>query len=186
MVLNGVSGDAHAWLAGFFAVVGVNDLLDDDSNAPLSLELQSIRGVWQLKKITIQYCKHAGSSAGVRDYLRAGVVDFARDHPQVQIETSVRSGRHPVAKGEYVTGQMKVHPLRNEDPERIDELLTDLRNTSGRKLTKFDYTVKSETPSIQGVWRPNLPQPLESDIVHFFEEDGAGTAAGLGAANVET
>ena len=25
-----------------------------------------IRGVWQLQKVTVQYCKHSGSSIGVR------------------------------------------------------------------------------------------------------------------------
>jgi hypothetical protein len=67
-------------------------------------------GVLQLTKLTVRYCKHSGSSAGVREWVNgtAKVVEdgssangyplwatikaFAMQNPEVQIDAELRNG----------------------------------------------------------------------------------------------
>ena len=69
-----------------------------------------------------------------------------------------------------MNGRDKVHTLRKAEPERIEYLLNDLKDTSGRKMTRLGGNeVRTKTPSIQGPWQANLPAPLESKIEHFVD-----------------
>ena len=117
------------------------------------------RGIPQLRKLRIRYCEVGGSSATVRNYLRDSphLLQFATDHPHVDIVVKPRNGHHPYIQGEYVTGQSKQICVKNTTERRIVEVLDVLRNTSGRKIQRLGgLAVRGDCASVQGVWTPML------------------------------
>ena len=115
------------------------------------------RGIYQLRRLRLVYCEHGGSSRTLRDYIASGrIVQWAEKHPHVEVEVSVRNGKHPLIEGEYITGHPKQVSVRNETTKRIQNVVDMLYNSSGRKMKKFNRTVVTQTPSIQGVWTPML------------------------------
>ena len=127
-------------------------------------ERMCTKGVWQLKTLVLRYCPIGGSSVGAREYIRTGLVEFAKQNPQVECKTILGKGKHPVVEGRYVWGVNKVCDLRRKNPEQIDELVQLLRNTSGHKVTEFKTPIISQTTSIQGRWRPNLTRNVDFSI----------------------
>ncbi|CAM9948697.1 unnamed protein product [Discosporangium mesarthrocarpum] len=125
------------------------------------------RGVFQLRTLTVQYCDYGGSSRGARDFIRNRIVDFARDHPHAEVVTELKRGRHPKLVGGYVTGNTKVVEVKNRNPDEIMDFAFMLRNSSGRKMTKFKRPVESRNPSIQGVWSNEFPlHTIPFDVKH--------------------
>ena len=129
------------------------------------------RGINQLKKLSIRYCEHGGSSDAVRTYLQQSphLINFANENPHISIVVKPRNGRHPYIQGEYVTGQSKQICVKNTAEKRIKEVISALRNTSGRKIVRLGgLAVRGDCPSIQGVWTPMLnlgEKPFEINIV---------------------
>ena len=128
------------------------------------------RGVFQLRTLTLSYCEHGGSSKAVRDFLASGkLIEWASERPSVEIKVCVRNGKHPNAKGEYLTGvngsvhQVCLKSNAARSPE-IESILDMLFNRSGRKITKFTKSVYSDTPSIQGMWTPALNLHLQPEF----------------------
>lgn len=115
------------------------------------------RGVKQLQKLQIFFCEHGGSSNAIREYIKSGrIVTFASENPTVEVAARLRNGKHPYVKAEYLTGFSKQVCVKNEPIERIEKVVTMLNNSSGRKLTKIGSPIKTDTPSVQGVWTPML------------------------------
>eukprot|EP00554_Chaetoceros_debilis_P006887 CAMPEP_0194074128 /NCGR_PEP_ID=MMETSP0149-20130528/1331_1 /TAXON_ID=122233 /ORGANISM="Chaetoceros debilis, Strain MM31A-1" /LENGTH=132 /DNA_ID=CAMNT_0038754245 /DNA_START=26 /DNA_END=424 /DNA_ORIENTATION=- len=115
------------------------------------------RGVKQLAKLRVVFCEHGGSSNLVREYIKTGgIVQFATDNPTVEVEAKLRNGKHPYIKAEYITGFSKQVCVKNEPLERIQDVMTMLNNSSGRKISKIGNPVRTDTPSVQGVWTPML------------------------------
>ena len=91
----------------------------------------SRHGVWQLTKLTLNYCAHSGSSRGVRcaatrsdaqrsparspaavtadarpphpssEFVGRELAAFRSGNPQMVVEEALRPGRHPHAVAEY-------------------------------------------------------------------------------------
>jgi hypothetical protein len=112
------------------------------------------KGVWQLKTLAFRYCPHGGSSRHAREFLKKGLLQFARDNPQVEVLAFAKFNKHPVVEGRYVWGVNKVCDLRNKTEEEIADLIALLRNTSGHKVTLFKTPVYTKLPSVQGTWAP--------------------------------
>eukprot|EP00455_Lapot_gusevi_P028805 TRINITY_DN30873_c0_g1_i1.p1 TRINITY_DN30873_c0_g1~~TRINITY_DN30873_c0_g1_i1.p1 ORF type:complete len:226 (-),score=71.67 TRINITY_DN30873_c0_g1_i1:163-783(-) len=121
------------------------------------------KGVWFLKKLTIQYCEHGGSSRGIRDLINSSLAQFRETNPQLVVEIKKRNGRHPCAYAEYHTGNEYQWPLRNKSSKEALEVLYELRNRRGRKVSTFFGwpTARTQVPSVQGRWRADLhPAPV--------------------------
>jgi hypothetical protein len=74
-----------------------------------------------------------------------------------------RNGHHPYIQGEYITGQSKQICVKNTNEKRIREVMTMLRNTSGRKIVRLGgNAVRGDVLSVQGVWTPMLDIKDES------------------------
>jgi large subunit ribosomal protein L43 len=115
------------------------------------------RGVKQLQKLNIFFCDYGGSSTAIREYIKSGeIVKFATENPTVEVAARLRNGNHPYVKAEYLTGFSKQVCVKNEPVERIEKVVTMLNNSSGRKITKIGSPIKTDTPSVQGVWTPML------------------------------
>jgi large subunit ribosomal protein L43 len=122
------------------------------------------KGEWQLAKLTLNYCQFGGSSRGVRKFLRYGLTDFANANPQVLITAQPRNYKHPSATGHYINNKTKSIGLRKMSPKEVTEVVNELRNTSGRKMTKINYIRQTETPSVQGEWRAGVATQADVKI----------------------
>lgn len=117
------------------------------------------RGIKQLQKLQIVYCEKGGSSSNIRQYLSSptsNIITFCQSNPTVQVSTKLRNGKHPYIKADYITGFSKQVCIKNESIERINDVILMLNNSSGRKITKIGGPIKTQTPSVQGVWTPML------------------------------
>ena len=103
---------------------------------PFCLECQAMatRGVFQLRKLTVKYCDHSGSSKGAREFIRHRIVEFANKTPAAEVATELRPGQHPYIMGDYVTGEVKTIGIKNIAPGEIMDYALMLRNSSGRKV----------------------------------------------------
>lgn len=118
----------------------------------------SLRGVKQLKELTIRYSDYDGSSKGIREWMRHNLVKFATGNPDCLIKTEVRRNKHPVFTGTYVNGNSKTVCIKNMEPERVDEFAMFIRNQIGYKMTgKYKKPVfYTENASIQGEWHERM------------------------------
>mmetsp|Transcript_19550 Transcript_19550/g.24640 ORF Transcript_19550/g.24640 Transcript_19550/m.24640 type:complete len:135 (+) Transcript_19550:121-525(+) len=131
------------------------------------------RGIKQLKHLQIVYCEHGGSSSNIRQYLsstNSAIISFCNSNPSVQVSTKIRNGRHPYIKAEYETGQFKQVCIKNEGNERIQKVIQMLNNSSGRKIKKIGGPVRTQTPSVQGVWTPMLDIANKSFQIEIIDE----------------
>ena len=49
----------------------------------------AIRGVVQLKQLSVRYCDYGGSSRGAREYIRERLIEWATSNPEVAVATEV-------------------------------------------------------------------------------------------------
>ena len=128
------------------------------------------RGIKQLTKLKVFFCEHGGSSSSVRDYIsRGNIIQFAQQNPTVEVIAQLRNGKHPYILAEYLTGSSKQVCVKNEPIERINSVVEMLNNSSGRKITKITKPVRTQTPSVQGVWTPMLDIASKQFSVQFME-----------------
>mmetsp|Transcript_53795 Transcript_53795/g.114286 ORF Transcript_53795/g.114286 Transcript_53795/m.114286 type:complete len:134 (-) Transcript_53795:326-727(-) len=130
------------------------------------------RGIPQLRKLSIRYCEHGGSSNTVRNYLQQSphIIDFAKANPHVRIIVKPRNGHHPYIQGDYITGQAKQICVKNTTEKRLREVFNMLKNTSGRKIVRLGgLAVRGDCPSIQGVWTPMLSLKESSFDIKIVE-----------------
>eukprot|EP00700_Malawimonas_jakobiformis_P001195 EC720678.1.p1 GENE.EC720678.1~~EC720678.1.p1 ORF type:complete len:125 (+),score=16.90 EC720678.1:66-440(+) len=112
----------------------------------------SKNGIIQLKNLVVFYCKHSGSSRGVRSFLETErLTKFAEEHPSVVVEATERPGRHPFLKGLYLNGFEKTIPLRNMDEKEVERRIAMMRDTAGHVVKRNGPGVFTKHPSIQGV-----------------------------------
>ncbi|XP_011307495.1 39S ribosomal protein L43, mitochondrial [Fopius arisanus] len=113
------------------------------------------RYIGQLQRITIKFCKHSGSSRGLRDFLENDLLDFAKENPGVVVYVKPRRHRTPVLVAEYLNGErhwLHVKDFPKEDIIKWIELLrTQSKDGSQLRLRKMFHT---EFPTIQGAWTP--------------------------------
>mmetsp|Transcript_31182 Transcript_31182/g.96507 ORF Transcript_31182/g.96507 Transcript_31182/m.96507 type:complete len:134 (+) Transcript_31182:788-1189(+) len=112
-----------------------------------------IRGVPQLRELVVRYCPHGGSSRGARAFVHGekdGFAAFAAANPRVACRSELGRGKHPVVRGVYVWGEPKVYDCKNRTAGDVLGMAEELRDSSGRKMTRFEKPVVSERPSIQG------------------------------------
>jgi large subunit ribosomal protein L43 len=131
------------------------------------------RGIKQLKHLHIVYCEHGGSSSNIRQYISSHtskIITFCQSNPTVQVLTKLRNGKHPYIKADYVTGYSKQVCIKNEPVGRITKVIQMLNDSSGRKITKIGGPIKTQTPSVQGVWTPMLDIANKEFQIEMFEK----------------
>jgi large subunit ribosomal protein L43 len=133
----------------------------------------SIRGVWQLLRLNVNYCDHSGSSKHIRAFINSGLTEYAAQYPHAEVTSTVRRGRHPHVIGEFRNGNTKTVDLRNVQEEQIKFHMHYMFSEKGKKgggSVKHGrkFTVNE---SVQGPWRPGM----------WDEAKGADAAAVKGA-----
>eukprot|EP01121_Diplochlamys_sp_Union-15-3_P012199 TRINITY_DN3626_c0_g1_i3.p1 TRINITY_DN3626_c0_g1~~TRINITY_DN3626_c0_g1_i3.p1 ORF type:complete len:126 (+),score=17.04 TRINITY_DN3626_c0_g1_i3:69-446(+) len=114
------------------------------------------RGVWQLKKLIFTYDWWAGSSKGVREFLRGPTFEALKEkHPQYTYEVNMKTSRHPVVTAHYINGYTKTLSLRRAQTPEILDRVNLLKNSFGRKPRSWNKRHITKRPSIQGLWTPD-------------------------------
>jgi large subunit ribosomal protein L43 len=117
------------------------------------LSLMARNGVWQLKKLTVNYCDWGGSSRGARDFLQRILPSFKVHNPQLDIAAQVKRGQHPHLTAEYANRSQRVVDMKNKEPEQILEHSLRLRGSAGRKTShRVRKRHITQQPSVQGEW----------------------------------
>jgi large subunit ribosomal protein L43 len=145
--------------------------------------IMATRGVYQLRRLRLYYCEIGGSSKAIRDYIGNGkLVEWAKERPHVNIEVHRRNGNHPYIGADYLSNGKTQHQItvRNaESWEKVQDVMNQLANRSGRKIKKITKDVITQTPSIQGVWTPFLNLQHEPvfhiEIIDPLESNNATT-----------
>eukprot|EP00240_Pyramimonas_obovata_P011860 CAMPEP_0118933064 /NCGR_PEP_ID=MMETSP1169-20130426/11167_1 /TAXON_ID=36882 /ORGANISM="Pyramimonas obovata, Strain CCMP722" /LENGTH=125 /DNA_ID=CAMNT_0006875785 /DNA_START=58 /DNA_END=435 /DNA_ORIENTATION=+ len=114
----------------------------------------SIRGVLQLSKLTLNYCRVGGSSRGMRQFIEEELPKLKETLPTLEINVAQKNGHHPFVVGEYVHGNVKEVTCRNEDPREIMRQINFLRGQYGMPVKKIAHRQRTRRPSIQGGWSP--------------------------------
>jgi large subunit ribosomal protein L43 len=123
------------------------------ARAPVHPSAMCTRGVWQLEKLVVQYCKIGGSSLGARQFVRYGLAGVAEQNPQVQFVARERHNRHPLLIASYRRGEDKVWSLRKMGADEVLSRVQELRNMSGRKPNKIKNFQVTHNPTVQGEWK---------------------------------
>ena len=137
------------------------------------------RGEWALRQLTLHYCKHGGSSRGIREFIANGAADFARRNPQIEVRTAVRQNRHPFIDGFY-PGDLRSFVeqgaryegcprdrnvelgVKNSSAEDVLGKCEELRTRTGAKSVSTSKLKKwwfTKHPSIQGMWTTGMFKP---------------------------
>ena len=81
----------------------------------------SLRGVRQLKSLTVQYSDIDGSSRGVREWMRTNLVTFAESNPDAIIKTEKVRNCHPLLRAFYLNGNKKQISIKNVNSQDVHD-----------------------------------------------------------------
>eukprot|EP00053_Salpingoeca_punica_P003738 m.44933 g.44933 ORF g.44933 m.44933 type:complete len:154 (+) comp12385_c0_seq1:65-526(+) len=135
------------------------------------------RYICQLRKLTLHYCRHGGSSQGARTFIEGDLLRLAQQHPEVVWEARVRHNSHPFVVAEFLNGRTRSVGLKNLPVEQIAEHLNNLRTSSGDKIQQIKKTTITKRPSLQGTWHPFLNTAPASPPVSATPAAAAASAA---------
>jgi large subunit ribosomal protein L43 len=118
-----------------------------------------IKGVLQLERLTVRYCKSSGSSLGVRSLLlNDRLAAFAQQHPSLTLAVREAPMRAPLVSAQWADGSSKVIDLKNSSAVEVERVLRRLRDAASGARRRFGkpVTTTSGSPSVQGVWDPSI------------------------------
>ncbi|KRY20565.1 39S ribosomal protein L43, mitochondrial [Trichinella patagoniensis] len=120
------------------------------------------RFVLPLQRLNLFFCKISDSSAGVRQFIKNDLIDFAQSNPSVVVYLEPKRFKAPVIVGEYLNGRRL----------EVKQWVNYLRSRSGFPIVHFSENQRTLCPSIQGYWNPFLNAPSCNNIKTFPLEDG--------------
>ncbi|KAF2468896.1 uncharacterized protein BDR25DRAFT_53903 [Lindgomyces ingoldianus] len=110
--------------------------------------------ILQCKRLDFHYCDWAGSSRGMKKFIKTNLAIFAKRNPQIEITVSPRPNKHPVIIGHYINGRQKAICVRNMTNNEVKQKADLLRHASGEKLQRLNKPVMSLNESVRGIWSP--------------------------------
>ncbi|KAJ3607725.1 hypothetical protein NHX12_024776 [Muraenolepis orangiensis] len=117
------------------------------------------RYVPQLKRLSVLFCRHGPSSAGVRAFIEEGVVDYAKTNPGTVVYVSPQPGTIPTIVAEYLNGSVREETVTSRTSKEISDLITKLSSQSGLDVIRLRKPFHTDSPSIQGYWQPFTNRP---------------------------
>ncbi|XP_064419030.1 39S ribosomal protein L43, mitochondrial [Latimeria chalumnae] len=112
------------------------------------------RYVCQLQRLSLVFSKESPGSRGAREYIEEGVVDFARQNPNIVVYVSPQRGVTPKLVAEYLNGAVKEEQINKKTAEEIAQLIQKMANQSGLEIIRIRKPFHTDNPSIQGQWHP--------------------------------
>jgi len=137
------------------------------------VSVMSIRGVWQLRGINIQYSETGHGSTGVRFYFRHLLGKWKQRNSQVAVTTVHEKLREPHAIFSFANGSKHRVSLKCLTPRQIEEVFDLYRDSesSNEHLRHGGPRVWTERRSIQGLWQPSIEGQLST--LKWFHKEGA-------------
>jgi hypothetical protein len=119
---------------------------------------------------------HGYMNFACREFIKNGLVEFARENPQIAISTTQGPNRHPVVFGSYSTcfnatsskisvsdmilpagdGTTKEIDVKNKTSADVRAVFDKMRNSACGRVRDLRKPVISRNPSIQGIWTPSV------------------------------
>jgi len=125
------------------------------------------RFVLQCQRITFKFCKTLGSSRGLRDFIQNDLIDFARHNPGLVVYLKPRRHRSPVLVAEYLNGHREWMSVHNFPREEVYKWINNLRTSGGTGEMRYKNYMRTDHPSIQGVWTPFTNKAPEKNLMQF-------------------
>ena len=125
-------------------------------------ERMSIRGIFQLAKLTFVHCPHTGTSKGINQFLVNALPSLriqteerrGEDHKNV-FEIQQRKGKDPYLHAMFVNKREKTIGVKNKTEEEIAILVENVMSEKGRAVKKIPRRVmRTRISSVQGTWQP--------------------------------
>ena len=125
-------------------------------------EIMSIRGIFQLTKLTFVHCPHTGTSKGINQFLVNALPSLrvqteerrGEDHKNV-FEIQQRKGKDPYLHAMFVNKREKTIGVKNKTEEEIAILVENVMSEKGRTVKKIPRRVmRTRISSVQGTWQP--------------------------------
>ncbi|TRZ25537.1 hypothetical protein HGM15179_001596 [Zosterops borbonicus] len=119
------------------------------------------RYVRQLQRLQLLFSPTAADARGARQFVEEAAQDFARQHPDVVLYVSPRSGPGPapVLRAEYLNGTVREELIASKTSEEILQLATKMANQSGLDIVRIRKPFHTDNPSVQGQWHPLTNKP---------------------------
>eukprot|EP01026_Neomeris_dumetosa_P067586 TRINITY_DN65924_c0_g1_i2.p4 TRINITY_DN65924_c0_g1~~TRINITY_DN65924_c0_g1_i2.p4 ORF type:complete len:161 (-),score=8.08 TRINITY_DN65924_c0_g1_i2:439-861(-) len=116
----------------------------------------SLRGVYQVTRISFIYCDWGGSSRGLRQFIEENLPLLKYKRPWIKFDTQVRRNKHPLLTATYKSGRFRYVSVKNCTPQEIGQFAYYLVNNPGISMRKNVDRFRTKRPSIQGQWTPEL------------------------------
>nr|CAG4645880.1 EOG090X0FS9 [Lynceus sp. MCZ IZ 141354] len=122
------------------------------------------RYVCQLQRVTIKFCKHHGSSLGVRSFIENDLLKFAEENPGVVVYVKPRRHRAPALVAEYLNGGRDYLSCSQMERDEVLKWIEYMKNKSGNPIIRYYKYHHTDYPSIQGPWTPFTHRTPESNL----------------------
>ncbi|KAL1229961.1 39S ribosomal protein L43, mitochondrial [Trichinella pseudospiralis] len=130
------------------------------------------RFVLPLQRLNLFFCKISDSSAGVRQFIKNDLIDFAQSNPSVVVYLEPKRFKAPFIVGEYLNGRLASVRASNFSRLEVKQWVNYLRSRSGFPIVHFNENQRTLCPSIQGYWNPFENAPSCNNVKTFPLEDG--------------
>ena len=138
----------------------------------------SIRGVWQLTKLTLTSCDRTGTSKGCREFVQETLPKLITSMKEqrsgtLEIVNVISRGRDPHLLAEYANGRKKSIGLKNRECGEVEDVFDMVMNEKGRVVKKIRRKVFAGAVggSVQGVWQPDGKWDPTSNSTTKVSED---------------
>ena len=124
--------------------------------------IMSIRGTFQLSKLSFFHCPHTGSSKGLNAFLSNVFPSLEKHCSQTRgaslvLDVTQRRGQDPYLRAEFLNGREKTIGLKNKTEEEVAVLVNNAMSEKGRVVKKVPRRVmRTRITSVQGAWQPSV------------------------------
>ncbi|XP_052100603.1 39S ribosomal protein L43, mitochondrial-like [Mytilus californianus] len=112
------------------------------------------RYVCQLQRVKLTFCKTAGTSRGVRDFVENHLLDFTNNNPGVVVYLQPKRRQPAYMYAEYLNGYKEKFCIDNMNKDQICKWIETYRSRSGVPIMRMRKQWHTDVPSVQGVWHP--------------------------------
>eukprot|EP00013_Stygamoeba_regulata_P027545 CAMPEP_0177653020 /NCGR_PEP_ID=MMETSP0447-20121125/13485_1 /TAXON_ID=0 /ORGANISM="Stygamoeba regulata, Strain BSH-02190019" /LENGTH=181 /DNA_ID=CAMNT_0019156393 /DNA_START=165 /DNA_END=707 /DNA_ORIENTATION=+ len=121
-------------------------------------------GIAQLRRLTLRYCEHGGSSRGARAFINSRLPALQSEFPNIEFEVKAVNAKHPTIFADFDGPPSARNPwqvsVRNHSLDEVEQRVRLLRAQNGDQQKRLSRRIARVRRSVQGVWSPLLPKPV--------------------------
>lgn len=120
------------------------------------------RHICQLQRITFSFCKTNMKSLEMRNFIDNYLVQFTTENPGIVVYVKPVRGKAPNIKAEYLNGFIEHKYIAHQKADIILRWVDSLRTRSGNGVLPIYKRWRTQFPSMQGIWHPELHKPFDA------------------------